>query len=131
MAITLADGTADYEQIPLTEEDLLHPEEGDEFLQNHAHTRDWSYLHAIFQARTADRPGTLILSDHVVNWGVKGVRQHGPDVVVFENAPEWTGREGGIFNAGQVGARPLLVVEVTSPETRRNDLNRMLRIASA
>lgn len=119
---TQADGTILEREIPLTEEDLLHPEEGDVIVQNGAHQRDVMYLFYVFDTVLAAREGTLVLSDHRVDWGVRGIRPHCPDVVVFEASPGWDRTQLETFPARQAGARPLLVVEVTSPSTRRNDL---------
>ena len=41
---TLPDGSTVFEQIPLTLEDALHPQEGDKIMTNTVHDRDWTYL---------------------------------------------------------------------------------------
>jgi colicin import membrane protein len=42
--ITRADGTRDFDQVPLTEEDVLHPKIGDFIVQTDAHDEDRIYL---------------------------------------------------------------------------------------
>ena len=48
-----------------------------------------------------------------------GLRPLGPDVAVFRDAP--AGWDGGTLGMDDTDARPVLVVEVTSPDTRKND----------
>jgi Uma2 family endonuclease len=56
-----------------------------------------------------------VLSDCLVDWGVPGLRNHSPDLSVFKGVrdPEW---EGGLFRVAEHGARPVLVIEVVSPD---------------
>jgi hypothetical protein len=117
------DGTVEDEQVPLTEDDVLHPLEEDFIMKNIAHDADVAYLRSVAKSRTRDRADWLVLCDCRVDWEVKGLRPHGPDLVVFEGvdvaglAPAL-----GTFYVGQEGARVRLVMEVTSPSTRDNDL---------
>lgn len=114
------DGTIDFEQVPLTLEDLLFPEEGDFAVQTDMHAEDWSHLRIIFKSRLAADPQAVVLSDTRVDFNVPGLRPLGPDVVVLFGL---TGprRDWGTFHVGKERVRPALVVEVTSPDTRRND----------
>src|SRR4051812_11009031 len=50
------DGTVDLEQVPLTLEDLLFPEEGDFAVQTDMHAEDWTYLRIVFKSRLAGDP---------------------------------------------------------------------------
>src|SRR5437773_9902818 len=81
--VTRPDGSTELDQIPLTLEDVLHPEEGDFIVQTDKHRADWVYLHEVFRARLADDPTAVVLSDCRVAWDVAGLRAHGPDVAVF------------------------------------------------
>ena len=47
------DGTEDDEQVPLTPEDVLFPEEDDFIVQTDFHAIDMTYLRAVFNARLA------------------------------------------------------------------------------
>lgn len=117
------DGQVKMVQVPLTEEDVLHPQEDDFIVQNDDHTRDCHYLKTILDAHLADRPGVHVFYDHRMDWGVEGIEPHGPDFAVVEGFPEdWDGQRG-TFRLTEFGARTLLVIEVTSPTTRRGDLN--------
>lgn len=117
------DGQVKMVQVPLKEEDVLHPQEDDFIVQNDDHTRDCNYLKTILDAHLADRPGVHVFHDHRMDWGVEGIEPHGPDFAVVEGFPEnWDGQRG-TFLLTEFGARTLLVIEVTSPTTRRGDLN--------
>lgn len=113
------DGRVEVEQVPLTLEDLLFPEEGDFAVQYRSHIEDCFYLLGAFGVLLAGDPRALVLSDCRVRWDVPGLRPLGPDVAVFLNAPE--GWDGGTLGVAETDARPVLVVEVTSPETRKKD----------
>jgi colicin import membrane protein len=117
------DGQVKMVRVPLTEEDVLHPQEDDFIVQNDDHTCDCHYLKTILDAHLADRPGVHIFYDHRMDWGVEGIKPHGPDFAVVEGFPDdWDGQRG-TFCLTEFGARTLLVIEVTSPTTRRGDLN--------
>jgi colicin import membrane protein len=117
------DGRVKLIQVPLTEEDVLHPQEDDFIVQNDDHTNDCHYLKTILDAHLADRSDIHVFHDHRMDWGVEGIEPHGPDFAVVEGFPEdWDGQRG-TFLLTEFGARTLLVIEVTSPTTRRGDLN--------
>jgi colicin import membrane protein len=115
------DGLVGYERIPLRQEDLLHPQEDDFIVTNDAHGRDCKYLRNVFEAWAAGKESVLVLADARVDWQTGGVEPHGPDLAVFEGVRDWNPNDG-TFTMVDHGARPLLVVEVTSPSTRENDL---------
>ena len=56
MHITRPDGTADFDQVPLTEEDVLHPKVGDFIVQTDAHDEDRIYLKQVFGTQLEDKP---------------------------------------------------------------------------
>jgi Uma2 family endonuclease len=114
------DGSEDFQQIPLTEEDILHPEEGDFIAQTDAHDSDRSYLKNVFKLRTGGEPDTVVIADCRVDWNLPGVKPLGPDVAVFCGVRRFIDWE--TFDVAAEGARPLLVVEITSRATRKNDL---------
>jgi Uma2 family endonuclease len=114
-----ATGEVVFDMVPLTEEDALHPLEEDHVTQGSAHGRRCRYLADVIEGQMSDIPTALVLADVRVDWGVTGVRPHGPDVAVFLGVGER--RDWGTFHVKAEGARPVLVVEVTSPATVRND----------
>lgn len=112
------------EEVPLTEEDLVYPKEGDFVVNNLARIQDLDYLMDVFTTRVANRPELRVLADHLINFETKAVRGNlGPDIILFNGEPlEWDpGR--AVFPVKQMKARPLIVMELTSPTTRRKDLS--------
>jgi colicin import membrane protein len=116
----LGDGCFDEELVPLRLIDLLHPEEGDQVLCNYDHQRRVRYLANVFLARVADRPDAVVLSDVRIAWDIPDLRPHGPDLMVIFGVAAV--RNWSTFDVAQEQVRPTLIVEVTSPETRRFDL---------
>jgi Uma2 family endonuclease len=114
------DGTVTEQQVPLTEEDVLFPKTGDFIVQNNPHNDDVSYLKGVSKARLRRDRTSAVLSDCRVDWNLAGVRPLGPDVAAFTGVARDAGWE--TFNVRAEGARPLLVVEVTSQTTEKNDL---------
>ncbi len=60
------------------------------------------------------------MTDHRIDWQV-GLGALGPDDAVFVGVPDWDGSRG-TFPVADEGAQTLLVLEITSPSTRANDL---------
>ncbi len=114
------DGTTVVEQLPLTLEDVLHPEEGDHGTHSRDHERFRVYLVNALEAQLARRPGAVVLNDVRVKWDVAGLRPHGPDIAVVFDVREQ--RNWNTFDVAEEGVRPALIIEITSPETRILDL---------
>ncbi len=118
--VTRADGTQDLDRVPLTLEDVLHPNVGDIILQSDPHDTDRAYLKSVFDTRLMGDSTAVVLSDCQVDFNIPGVRPLCPDDVVFLGVRRhiaWSS-----FNVAEERARPVLVAEVTSPETRSNDV---------
>ncbi|MEJ5346389.1 MAG: Uma2 family endonuclease [Chloroflexus sp.] len=110
------------EQVPLTLEDVLHPEVGDFIVHSIRHETDQRYLTDVLQARLERTGAAIVMSDIRIAWDVPGLRPHSPDVMVI---PGITKRENwSTFDVAQEGQRPALIIEITSPETREIDLVR-------
>ena len=109
------DGGTTIEQVPLTLEDVLHPQEGDQVTESEPHERRRRYLADVLTAQLAGDPTAVVLSDVLVVWDVAGLRPHGPDIGVILGVRErkpWRS-----FNVAAEGVRPALIIELTSPET--------------
>jgi Uma2 family endonuclease len=115
----LPDGNVEIEQIPLTLEDLLHPEEGDQVTHSTAHQRRVRYLCNVFAARLAHDPTAVVLDDVRVKWDVPELKPHGPDIMVIFGVREQ--KNWSTFDVAAEGTRPALIIEVTEPETKGND----------
>ncbi|MFS8831234.1 Uma2 family endonuclease, partial [Synechococcus sp. R8-2] len=110
------------EQVPLTLEDVLHPEVGDFIVHSDRHETDRMYLTAVLRARLEPHGQAIVLSDVRVAWDVPDLRPHGPDVMVIPGLRER--RDWSTFDVAEEGVRPALIIEITSPETRENDVVR-------
>lgn len=113
-------GSEQLVKIPLTLEDILHPQEEDFRVHNDPHITDVLYLREVFYPAVSCVPGAVVLSDCRVAWDEAGAYGHGPDCAVIFNVRErkfW-----GTFNVVREGTRPALIIEVTSPTTRSTDL---------
>lgn len=117
------DGEERYRLVPLREEDLLFPQEEDRPVVNDRHVKNMLYLRGALDILLRDRPDAMVFSDHRIDFGVEGIEPLGPDVVVFDGMNRaWEARTG-TFEVVAYSARPLLVIEMTSPDTRPNDLS--------
>jgi hypothetical protein len=76
----LPDGTIEIDQVALTLEDVLYPEEGDQVTHSDAHQRRCVYLYNVLGVRTAADPGAVVLHDVRIKWNVPGLRALGPDI---------------------------------------------------
>ncbi|MEZ4866357.1 MAG: Uma2 family endonuclease [Caldilineaceae bacterium] len=114
------EGKVEYERIPLTAYDILHPQEEDFRVHNDEHRLFCRYLDNVISAQVAHIPGAVVLHDTRVAWDVPGLEAHGPDIALIFNVRER--KKWGTFDVAVEGTRPALIIEVTSPETRRLDL---------
>jgi colicin import membrane protein len=115
------DGTIDFDQVPLTLEDVLHPQEEDVIPQRPAHLQECVYLMESFRSRPFGPPETDVTVDQLIDWGVSGLRPHSPDVAVFVGLREPPDPNKGTLRLAESGGRCLFVVEIVSPDTRNND----------
>jgi Uma2 family endonuclease len=113
------DGTEIWERVPLTLEDLLHPQEQAFIVQARIHHLLMEYLRMIFAARLAHDPTAVVLADVRIAWDVPGLKAHSPDVAVITGIREL--KNWGTFDVAVEGVRPALIVEITSPATANFD----------
>jgi len=119
-----ADGRETLEEVPLTLEDVLYPQEGDEIPMRPQHQIECAYLANVLRARYADDPSVAVLSDCLIDWGVAEQRNHQPDVSVFRDVQTPPDPRQGTFHLATSGGRVVLVIEVVSPDSRDNDVVR-------
>ena len=116
------DDPSHLEQVPFTIEDVLHPEVGDVIVHSIRHETDQRYLTDVLQVRLEHTGEAIVMSDTRIAWDVPGLWPHSPDVMVI---PGITKRDNwSTFDVAQEGQRPALIIEITSPEARENDLMR-------
>jgi len=118
-------GTETY-RVPLTEYDVLHPQEDDHIAHTDVHDTDCHYLKNVFQAQTALDPSALVYHDVGVYWDDPALGHHSPDLTVIFGA-RFPRTVPGMFHVAREGVRPTLLVEIVSPSTRNVDLNDKVR----
>lgn len=121
VTIRRPDGTTDYEQVPLTLDDVVHPQEGDVILEGSLHDLMCAYLAGVFRWRLRDDPRALVLSDTGVYWEDRSLRHHSPDVCVIlgvsRQKVNWSS-----YDIATEKARPALIIELVSPNVREADV---------
>ena len=116
------DGSESLEQVPLTLEDALHPEDGDYIVHTQTHALDLKYLADVFSSILTNNSKAVVLSDCGVDLNLPGTKHVCPDIAVFFGVEEH--RDWSIFDVEAEHAEPVLVVEVTSASTRSNDVEK-------
>jgi Uma2 family endonuclease len=116
----LPDGKEIHERVPLTLEDILHPEVGDFRMHSREHQRFCRYLCDVLENRVADDPTAAVLDDVLVAWAHPGIRGHGPDIAVIFNVQQQ--QNWSTFDEVEEGTKPSLIIEITSPSTYSVDL---------
>jgi len=114
-----ADKRYEYIQVPLTYDDLLNPREGDQVIHSFKHQRRLHYLRNALDGQLRHDPTALVLDDVLIDWGIPGLRKHGPDISVFFGVRRR--RNWSTFRAANEGVRAALLVEIVSPDTARHD----------
>jgi colicin import membrane protein len=116
----LPDGRSRWKRVPLTLEDVLHPQFGDVHMLGDPHSEDCTYLRSVHKARYADDPSVAVFSDCGIFWDIPGLKHHSPDFAVIfgvKRQKDWK-----TFRVREEGVRPSLIIEVSSPNTRVLDV---------
>jgi colicin import membrane protein len=121
---TLPNGEVVYDEVPLTLEDRLFPEEGDQTTDTELHHRDREYCYQSLKTLYSADSTVGVLADHRIDFNVAGIRPMGPDVVVILGVSQPLDPSVGTYSIARNGGRAVLAIELGSPETRRNDLRR-------
>lgn len=119
-----ADGTWDLVLRPLTLEEVLHPQLGDIMSQSLLHVLMVTYLLDVFRARAATIPGMLVMADAGVFWDDPELQHHYPDISVIPNVRDRDTWMKDSFSVAEEGTRPCLIVELVSPPSRSNDVDK-------
>ena len=116
----LPNGKKIYERIPLTLEDIIHPQVGDFRIQSAKHEQICTYLRILLREHLANDPTTIVLGDVLVDWATDEMRGHGPDVAIIFNVQQK--QNWSTFHEAEEGTKPSLIIEVTAPFTYSVDL---------
>jgi Uma2 family endonuclease len=111
------------QELPLTLRDILFPTEDDigvvYMAQSPLHNLLTGLLYTMLQTYLGPR-AWLILHDVLVLWGVRGVTPKSPDIAAFPGGRFPYGEKS--YRVGRDGPMPTFVIEVTSADTRQEDL---------
>jgi Uma2 family endonuclease len=111
--VHLPSGEVTGQEIPLTAEDLLDPELGDEVTQSRPHAKAVTTLNDLLERHFDDDPGVQVLFDMKIVWGLPGgLPNPSPDIMVVRGARDDEGRS--IFAVVEEGVLPCLILEVVS-----------------
>jgi hypothetical protein len=121
----LPNGRIEWKRVPLTLEDVLHPQFGDVHVLSDAHADDCTYLRIVFKDRYAGDLSVVVLSDCGIFWDIPRLRHHSPDLAVIFGVKQR--KDWKTFHVKTEKVRPVLIIEVTSPNTRVNDLKTKVR----
>jgi Uma2 family endonuclease len=129
--VRLPGGEVEEQSIPLTAEDLLDPQFGDEiWIQGGSHAKFSVGLYGFLDWHFEKEPDVLITYDMKMIWGIPGLPDPTPDATVIRGVRD-KDEPRQVFDVAKEGVRPSLVIEVVSPqyeETRRNDYEKKVVI---
>lgn len=106
----------------LRPEDLLHPAEDDKIVQSPRHSKIVDYLMSVLEWRLENQVGIRVVHDAGIDFERPDKKFSTPDVAVLEGSSPDDDDESGRIPLRSGSVSPLLVMEVTSPGTRRVDL---------
>jgi colicin import membrane protein len=118
--VKLPNGRSRFKRVPLTLKDVLHPRFGDVHVLSDAHGDDCNYLKSGLEDRLAADPSVVVFYDVGIFWDIPRLRHHSPDISVIFGVREHN--EWKAFHVKIEKVRPSLIIEVTSPSTRVNDV---------
>lgn len=129
--VRLPNGQVTEQPIPLTPDDLLDPELGDEVSQSGPHFNFLLLLANLLRGHFESRDDVLVAGDMKIFWGIPGLQNPSPDIAVIPGVRRKDDPDRGSFDVLKEGARPFLIIEVVSAldsEVRRNDYEKKVEI---
>ncbi|MEM7532761.1 MAG: Uma2 family endonuclease [Chloroflexota bacterium] len=108
--------------VPLTLDDYLHPQEGDDHMNNRSQRAIIKYIESVLELYLRHIQGLLILTEVGIDWNIPGIQHYSPDISVLFNVQNPERSPQTIFKASEEGTVPSLLIEVTSPSSRHADL---------
>jgi Uma2 family endonuclease len=106
-------------QVPLTEKEFLHPQEGYHLPNSTFHDQVASDARDMLTRRYSSSPDVDVFRDLLINWDID-LGNHCPDVFVVFGLRN-KGQNRDTFKVANEGARPTLIMEVVSPRYRKAD----------
>jgi Uma2 family endonuclease len=113
------DGRETTIQIPLTDEEFLHPKEGYHLPNNTFHDRIIATVQDILNRRYDNCLDVAVFHDLLIQWDFE-LGEHSPDIFVVFGIEDKK-RERTKFVVAKEGVRPAFILEVVSPRYRKQD----------
>lgn len=110
--VRLSSGEVVEQEVPLTAEDLLDPQPGDEVTQSDPHAQIVTALHELLKRHYELVQDVVVLFDMKIEWGISGLPDPSPDIAVVRGIPKREGRS--IYRVAEEGELPSLILEVVS-----------------
>jgi Uma2 family endonuclease len=110
--VRLPNGEVIDQEIPLTPEDLLDPQPGDEVTQSDPHAQVVTTLHELLKRHYESVQDVVVLFDMKIVWGIPALSNPSPDLAIVRGVPKREGRS--IYRVAEEGELPCLIVEVVS-----------------
>ena len=109
--VRLPNGKVVDQQIPLTPDDLLDPQLGDEVPQSDPHSIVATALYELLKRHFAPLD-IAVFFDMKIEWGIPGLPGPSPDVIVLRGLSQREGRT--IYRVAEERVLPCLIIEVAS-----------------
>jgi len=133
--VRLPNGEVSEQQIPLTAEDLLDPEIGDEVPESIPHSLFVRGLAGLLSRRYQSHPDVLVVTNVKMLWGIPGLKKPDPDIAVIPGMrikPDLHAlKDHRSFDVREEGTRLCLIIELVSPpdpDLMRNDYESKVKI---
>src|SRR3982751_1512240 len=110
--VRLPNGKVVDQPLPLTPEDLLDPQLGDEIPQSDPHAQIVTTLFGLLTRHFAEDPNVVVFYDMKIVWDIPGLPGPSPDSSVLRGLPKRAGRE--IYRVAEEGMLPCLIIEAVS-----------------
>jgi len=111
--ITKPDSTTVEIQVPLTEEEFLHPQEGYHLPNSTFHDDAAGDAKDMLARRYANDPTAAVFRDLIVKWDIPTLGDHCPDTCVVFGLRD-KNRVRTEFSVSEEGTRPALIIEVVA-----------------
>jgi Uma2 family endonuclease len=110
--VRLPNGEVVEQEIPLTPEDLLDPQPGDEIPQSDPHAQVVTTLYQMLKRHYEPVQDVVIFFDMKIVWGIPGLPEPSPDLAILRGLPRREGRS--IYKVPEEGVLPCLIIEAVS-----------------
>lgn len=127
--VRLPNGEVVEQEIPLTPEDLLDPQPGDEVTQSDPHAQVVTTLYELLKRHYESVEDVVLLFDMKILWGISGLPDPSPDLAVVRGARKREGRS--TYKVPEERVLPSLIIEVVSysdAEMYQNDHDKKVKI---